>query len=77
MSKTGRTSIIQSWPTTMPPKNKAKAAGVSASSFFDLKAEIAKQEAEFAKSKAAGKSTARVQKAEKASSKEFSTRLKA
>ena len=76
MSKTGRTSIIQSWPTTMPPKNKAKAAGVSASSFFDLKAEIAKQEAEFAKSKAAGKSTARVQ-AEKASSKEFSTRLKA
>lgn len=52
----------------MPPKNKAKAAGISASSFFDLKAEIAKQEEEFAKSKAAGKSTARVPKAEKVSS---------
>lgn len=37
--------------------SKAKAKGVSASSFFDLKAELAKQESEFAKSKAAGKST--------------------
>ena len=60
----------------MPPKNKAKAAGISASSFFDLKAEIAKQEAEFAKSKAAGKSTARVQKAEKASPRNFRRDLK-
>ena len=59
----------------MPPKNKAKAAGISASSFFDLKAEIAKQEEEFAKSKAAGKSTARVPKAEKVSSRAWSTRL--
>jgi hypothetical protein len=42
----------------MPPKNKAKAAGISASSFFDLKAELAKQENEFAKNKAAGKSNA-------------------
>jgi hypothetical protein len=43
---------------TMPPKNKAKAAGISASSFFDLKAELAKQEDDFAKNKAAGKSNA-------------------
>jgi hypothetical protein len=42
----------------MPPKNKAKAAGISASSFFDLKAELAKQEDDFAKNKAAGKSNA-------------------
>lgn len=34
---------------------KAKAKGVSASSFFDLKAELSKQQAEFAKNKAAGK----------------------
>ncbi|KAI9000582.1 hypothetical protein BD414DRAFT_5935 [Trametes punicea] len=42
----------------MPPVDKAKAAGVSASSFFDLKAELAKKEEEFAKNKAAGKATA-------------------
>lgn len=42
----------------MAPSNKAKAAGVSSSSFFDLKAELAKQEEEFAKNKAASKSTA-------------------
>jgi hypothetical protein len=36
---------------------KAKAKGVSASSFFDLKAELSKQEAEFTKNKAAGKSS--------------------
>ncbi|KAG5638902.1 hypothetical protein H0H81_008963 [Sphagnurus paluster] len=36
----------------MPPTNKSKAKGVSASSFLDLKAELSKQEAEF--SKAAG-----------------------
>jgi hypothetical protein len=40
----------------MPPVDKARAAGVSASSFFDLKAELSKQEAEFSKNKAAGKS---------------------
>ena len=51
----------------MPPKNKSKAAGISASSFFDLKTEISKQEEEFARSKAAGKTTARVQKADKVS----------
>ena len=39
----------------MPPKSKANAAGVSASSLFDLKAELAKQEEDFAKRKAAGK----------------------
>ncbi|EGN98700.1 hypothetical protein SERLA73DRAFT_122590 [Serpula lacrymans var. lacrymans S7.3] len=39
----------------MAPTNKAKASGVSASSFFDLKAELAKHEAEFKKNKAAGK----------------------
>lgn len=41
----------------MAPKNKARAAGVSASSFLDLKAELAKKEEQFAKDKAAGKST--------------------
>lgn len=44
----------------MSPKNKAKAAGISASSFFDLKAELAKQENDFAKNKAAGKSNAMI-----------------
>ncbi|KAF5371861.1 hypothetical protein D9615_009564 [Tricholomella constricta] len=39
----------------MAPSNKAKAKGVSASSFLDLKAELSKQEEEFSKSKAAGK----------------------
>lgn len=42
----------------MSHASKAKAKGVSASSFFDLKAELSKKEAEFAKSKAAGKSLA-------------------
>ncbi|KAH9902782.1 hypothetical protein C8Q73DRAFT_634712 [Cubamyces lactineus] len=41
----------------MPPVDKAKAAGVSASSFFDLKAELAKKEEEFAKTKTSGKET--------------------
>ncbi|KAH9481434.1 Coiled-coil domain-containing protein 174 [Psilocybe cubensis] len=36
---------------------KSKAKGINASSFFDLKAELSKQEAEFAKAKAAGRST--------------------
>lgn len=39
----------------MPPTIKAKAAGVSASSFLDLKSELAKKESEFAKRKALGK----------------------
>lgn len=39
----------------MPPSSKAKAAGVSASSFLDLKSELAKKETEFAKRKATGK----------------------
>ncbi|KIK95423.1 hypothetical protein PAXRUDRAFT_140684 [Paxillus rubicundulus Ve08.2h10] len=38
----------------MPPSDKAKAAGVSVTSFFDLKAELAKKSDEFAKNKAAG-----------------------
>lgn len=42
----------------MAPVPKAKAAGVSAGSFLDLKAELAKKEEEFAKKKAAGKSVA-------------------
>ena len=42
----------------MSHASKAKAKGVSASSFFDLKAELSKKEAEFAKSKAAGKNLA-------------------
>lgn len=36
--------------------SKSKGKGVSASSFFDLKAELSKQEQEFTKNKAAGKS---------------------
>lgn len=42
----------------MSHSSKSKAKGISASSFFDLKAELSKQEAEFTKAKAAGKSTA-------------------
>lgn len=42
----------------MAPVPKAKAAGVSAGSFLDLKAELAKKEEEFAQKKAAGKSRA-------------------
>jgi len=38
----------------MAPVNKARAAGVSASSFFDLKAELVKKEDEFTRTKAAG-----------------------
>lgn len=38
----------------MAPSSKAKAAGVSASSFLDLKAELAKQETDFSKKKAGG-----------------------
>jgi hypothetical protein len=36
--------------------SRAKAKGVKVTSFFDLKSEISKQEEEFAKNKAAGKS---------------------
>ncbi|KAJ2936662.1 hypothetical protein H1R20_g431, partial [Candolleomyces eurysporus] len=43
--------------TSMSHKSKAKAKGISTSSFFDLKAELSKQEAEFTKNKAAGNST--------------------
>lgn len=43
-------------PERMAPTNKAKKAGVSASSFFDLKAELAKKEEQFARDKAAGMS---------------------
>ncbi|KAI9568269.1 hypothetical protein HD554DRAFT_2172675 [Boletus coccyginus] len=38
----------------MAPTDKAKAAGVSVTSFFDLKAELAKKTDEFARTKAAG-----------------------
>lgn len=41
----------------MSHKTKAKAKGISATSFFDLKAELSKQETEFSKKKAAGEST--------------------
>lgn len=37
---------------------KSKSSGVSTSTFFDLRAEIAKHEEEFAKNKAAGKGRA-------------------
>jgi hypothetical protein len=42
----------------MSHNSKAKAKGISTTSFFDLKAELSKQETEFTKNKAAGKSTA-------------------
>lgn len=42
----------------MSHNSKAKAKGISTTSFFDLKAELSKQEAEFTKTKVAGKSTA-------------------
>ncbi|KAI0635661.1 hypothetical protein C8Q77DRAFT_1216266 [Trametes polyzona] len=42
----------------MPPVDKAKAAGVSARSFLDLQAELAKKQEEFAKNKASGKADA-------------------
>lgn len=38
----------------MPPADKAKAAGVSVTSFFDLKAELAKKSDEFSRTKAGG-----------------------
>jgi len=41
----------------MSHSSKPKAKGVSTSTFFDLKAELSKQQAEFAKNKASGKST--------------------
>jgi len=41
----------------MSHANKSRAKGISASSFFDLKAELSKQETDFAKAKAAGGST--------------------
>ncbi|KDR76324.1 hypothetical protein GALMADRAFT_140036 [Galerina marginata CBS 339.88] len=42
----------------MSHARKSKAKGISASSFFDLKAELSKQEAEISKTKALGQSTA-------------------
>ncbi|KJA22886.1 hypothetical protein HYPSUDRAFT_138494 [Hypholoma sublateritium FD-334 SS-4] len=41
----------------MSHKSKSKAKGINATSFFDLKAELSKHEADFAKAKASGKST--------------------
>jgi len=41
---------------------KAKAKGISASSFFDLKAELSKKESEFTRNKGAGPSSARPDK---------------
>lgn len=40
----------------MPRSSKEKAAGIGATSFLDLKAELAKQEAQFAQDRAVGKS---------------------
>lgn len=42
----------------MSHTSKAKAKGISASSFFDLKAELSKKEEEFSRHKAEGKSSA-------------------
>ena len=44
---------------------KSKAKGVSATSFFDLKAELVKQETEFSKARAAGDTTVEVKRTEK------------
>ena len=49
----------------MAPKNKAKAAGVSASSFLDLKAELSRKEEELSKAKASGKVVAAVKRPDK------------
>ncbi|KAF8992850.1 hypothetical protein BDQ17DRAFT_1253506 [Cyathus striatus] len=50
----------------MSHASKSKAKGISASSFFDLKAEISKQEEEFARNRTIGKCTARgVKRADK------------
>lgn len=51
------TTCSQFLASPMSHAAKAKAKGVSATSFFDLKAELSKQEAEFAKNKAAGGNT--------------------
>ncbi|KAI1797359.1 hypothetical protein LXA43DRAFT_410919 [Ganoderma leucocontextum] len=45
----------------MTPKDKARAAGISASSFMDLGAELEKQKQEFAKNRAARKPVGRVE----------------
>lgn len=45
----------------MAPKDKARAAGVSASSFIDLGAELEKQKQEFNKNRAAGKPVGRAE----------------
>jgi hypothetical protein len=44
----------------MAPSNKAKAAGVSASSFFDLQAEVSRRESELNKAKVSGTTIAAV-----------------
>lgn len=41
----------------MPTSDKSKAKGISASSFLDLRAELAKKQEEFTKSRSAGKPT--------------------
>lgn len=48
------TRLVYAIPNYMAPSRKGKTSGVSASSFLDLQAEIAKHEAEFSKNKAAG-----------------------
>lgn len=49
----------------MAPLNKARAAGVSASSFLDLKAELSRKEEELSKAKASGKVVAAVKRPDK------------
>ncbi len=49
----------------MAPSNKARAAGVSASSFLDLKAELSRKEEELSKAKASGKVVAAVKRPDK------------
>ncbi|KAI0090168.1 hypothetical protein BDY19DRAFT_888372 [Irpex rosettiformis] len=49
----------------MAPTKKAKAAGVSASSFLDLKAELSRKEEELSKAKASGKVVAAVKRPNK------------
>ncbi|KAI0701201.1 hypothetical protein BC835DRAFT_1404636 [Cytidiella melzeri] len=49
----------------MAPSNKAKAAGVSASSFLDLKAELSRKEEQLNKAKASGKTVKAVKRPDK------------
>ena len=56
-SKLGNTFRDDAWMAPRSTTNKAKAAGIGASSFLDLKAELAAKEKEVAENRASGKKT--------------------